>query len=85
MMITIPWEDGTDDNFYIDFTDVDNPIVTSDENTLQIDRSKLIRFSTPVESVTSVLYLKVEQKFNGIIIPTFTNVASAYGQTVPGF
>lgn len=85
MTITIPWGDSTEDNFYIDYTDVLNPIITSDENNTQITRRKVIKYIGNNSVPTGVSYLVVEQRFDGLIIPIFETTVPVLDETVPGF
>ena len=61
MTITIPWGDGSEDNFYLDYTDPINPIVTSDPNLNHISRRKVIKYTTNQNIPNGTVYLIVEQ------------------------
>lgn len=85
MTITIPWEDGTEDNIYIDYTDVINPIITSDPNLNHITRRKVIKYNTTQTTPVSILYLAIEQRFDGIIVPMFETTVATLDNISSGF
>ena len=85
MTITIPWEDGSEDNFYIDYTNPLNPVITSDENLDHITRRKVIRYTTNQSTPNGTVYLIVEQRFDGLIIPIFETTVPSIDNTISGF
>jgi len=85
MTITIPWGDGSEDNFYLDYTDPINPIVTSDPNLNHISRRKVIKYTTNQNIPNGTVYLIVEQRFDGLIIPIFETTVPIIDNTVSGF
>ncbi len=85
MTITIPWGDGSEDNFYLDYTDPINPIVTSDPNLNHVSRRKVIKYTTNQNIPNGTVYLIVEQRFDGLIIPIFETTVPIIDNTVSGF
>ena len=82
--ISIPWGDGTNQNFYLDFSNVQENgqiLVTSDKNTNGIQRVKVIGFkgiSEQVDNNQPIAYLQVLQQTDNSIVATFDNIKSLY-------
>lgn len=84
-MITIPWEEGGDNNIYLDFTNPLEPIITSDENPGQTTRTKILKFKSITESPNQNAYLTIEQNFQGLVVVVFNQTLPVGNNTVPGF
>ena len=86
--ISIPWGDGTNQNFYLDFSNVQENgqiLVTSDKNTQGIQRVKVIGFkgisggiSGKVDNNQPIAYLQVLQQTDNSIVATFDSNVSIY-------
>lgn len=92
--ISIPWNDGTNQNFYLDFSNVQENgqiLVTSDKNTQGIQRVKVIGFKGISEKVDNnqpiaykvdnnqpIAYLQVLQQTDNSIVATFDSNVSIY-------
>ena len=82
--ISIPWGDGTNQNFYLDFSNVQENgqiLVTSDKNTQGIQRVKVIGFkgiSEKVDNNQPIAYLQVLQQTDNSIVATFDSIKSLY-------
>ena len=81
----IPWGDGTNQNFYLDFSNVQENgqiLVTSDKNTNGIQRVKVIGFkgiSEQVDNNQPIAYLQVLQQVdNTKVVATFDSIKSLY-------
>ena len=80
----IPWGDGTNQNFYLDFSNVQENgqiLVTSDKNTNGIQRVKVIGFkgiSEQVDNNQPIAYLQVLQQTDNSIVATFDSIKSLY-------
>ena len=81
----IPWGDGTNQNFYLDFSNVQENgqiLVTSDKNTQGIQRVKVIGFkgiSEKVDNNQPIAYLQVLQQVdNTRVVATFDSIKSLY-------
>ena len=85
--ISIPWGDGTNQNFYLDFSNVQENgqiLVTSDKNTQGIQRVKVIGFkgiSEKVDNNQPIAYLQVLQQTDNSVVATFDNKKSLYSNT----
>ena len=74
LKISIPWGDGTNQYFYLDFSKIqenDQVLVTSDKNTQGIQRVKVIGFK-------GIAYLQVLQQTDNSIVATFDSNVSIY-------
>ena len=85
LKISIPWGDGTNQYFYLDFSKIqenDQVLVTSDKNTQGIQRVKVIGFkgiSEKVDNNQPIAYLQVLQQVdNTRVVATFDNKKSLY-------
>lgn len=83
--ISIPWGDGTNQYFYLDFSKIqenDQVLVTSDKNTQGIQRVKVIRFkgiiSEKVDNNQPIAYLQVLQQTDNRVVATFDSNVSIY-------
>lgn len=80
--ISIPWGDGTNQNFYLDFSNVQENgqiLVTSDKNTKGIQRVKVIGFkSEKVDNNQPIAYLQVLQQTDNSVVATFDSNVSIY-------
>lgn len=83
--ISIPWGDGTNQNFYLDFSNVQENgqiLVTSDKNTQGIQRVKVIGFkgilSEKVDNNQPIAYLQVLQQTDNSVVATFDSNVSIY-------
>ena len=87
LKISIPWGDGTNQYFYLDFSKIqenDQVLVTSDKNTQGIQRVKVIGFkgiSEKVDNNQPIAYLQVLQQTDNSIVATFDNKKSLYSNT----
>lgn len=92
--VTIPWGDGSGDNFYIDYTGVEGSsesLLTSDINQTGVERRKTIVFRTTISNVVTALqveaYLTVIQKTDSLVVAMFNNTVATFGtsQTKAGW
>lgn len=90
--VTIPWGDGSGDNFYIDYTGIEGSsesIITSDINRTGVERRKTLVFRTTAAVVTTAqqaeAYLTVVQKTNSLIVATFSNIVATYDGIKAGY
>lgn len=77
LKISIPWGDGTNQYFYLDFSKIqenDQVLVTSDKNTQGIQRVKVIGF----KGISEIAYLQVLQQTDNSIVATFDSNVSIY-------
>ena len=87
LKISIPWGDGTNQYFYLDFSKIQENnqiLVTSDKNTMGIQRVKVIGFkgiSEKVDNNQPIAYLQVLQQTDNNIVATFDNKKSLYSNT----
>ena len=87
LKISIPWGDGTNQYFYLDFSKIqenDQVLVTSDKNTQGIQRVKVIGFkgiSEKVDNNQPIAYLQVLQQTDNRVVATFDNKKSLYSNT----
>lgn len=82
LKISIPWGDGTNQYFYLDFSKIQENnqiLVTSDKNTMGIQRVKVIGFKGISEKVDQpIAYLQVLQQTDNNIVATFDSNVSIY-------
>ena len=90
--VTIPWDDGSGDNFYIDYTGIggcSDSIITSDINRTGVERRKTLVLRTTAAVVTPAqqaeAYLTVVQKTDGLIVATFSNIVATYDGIKAGY
>ena len=91
--VTIPWDDGSGDNFYIDYTGIggsSESLITSDTNLTGVERRKTLVFRTTTTRVATAqqaeAYLTVVQMTDSlIIIATFSNIVSLYDDVKAGY
>lgn len=86
--VTIPWGDGSVDNFYIDYTGVEGSsesLITSDINQTGVERRKTLVFRTTtstsnvVTALQSEAYLTVIQKTDSLVVAMFNNTVATFG------
>lgn len=84
--VTIPWGDGSGDNFYIDYTGVkgsSESLITSDINQTGVERRKTLVFRTTTSNVVTALqseaYLTVIQKTDSLVVAMFNNTVATFG------
>ena len=84
--VTIPWDDGSGDNFYIDYTGVvgsSESLITSDINETGVERRKTIVFRTTTSNIVIALqseaYLTVIQKTDSLVVAMFNNTVATFG------
>ena len=84
--VTIPWGDGSGDNFYIDYTGVEGSsesLITSDINQTGVERRKTLVFRTTTSNVVTALqaeaYLTVIQKTDSLVVAMFNNTVVTFG------
>ena len=84
--VTIPWGDGSGDNFYIDYTGVEGSsesLITSDINQTGVKRRKTLVFRTTTSNVVTALqaeaYLTVIQKTDSLVVAMFNNIVATFG------
>lgn len=77
--VTIPWDDGSGDNFYIDYTGIggsSESLITSDTNLTGVERRKTLVFRTTTTRVATAqqaeAYLTVVQMTDSLIVATFS-------------
>lgn len=85
LKISIPWGDGTNQYFYLDFSKIyenGQVLVTSDKNIQGIQRVKVIGFkgiSEKVDNNQPIAYLQVlQQTDNTGVLATFDSNVSIY-------
>ena len=83
--VTIPWDDGSGDNFYIDYTGIEG----SSESLTGVERRNTLVFSTTTTGVTTAqqaeAYLTVVQMTDSLIEATFSNIVSMYDDQKAGY
>lgn len=89
--VTIPWDDGSGDNFYIDYTGIggsSESLITSDTNLTGVERRKTLVFRTTTTRVATAqqaeAYLTVVQT-DSLIVATFSNIVSMYDDQKAGY
>lgn len=91
--VTIPWDDGSGDNFYIDYTGIggsSESIITSDTNLTGVERRKTLVFRTTTTRVATAqqaeAYLTVVQMTDSlIVVAKFSNIVSLYDDVKAGY
>lgn len=90
--VSIPWDDGSRDNFYIDYTGIEGSsesLITSDTNLTGVERRKTLVFRTTTIGVTTAqqaeAYLTVVQMTDSLIVATFSNIVSFYDDVKAGY
>ena len=93
--VPIPWEDGTRDFFYLDFSKIaagDTIIpVSSDLNNTGVERTKVIRFQgvepneNSPEGAQAQAVLRIVQQADNLVIATFTQTYSIYEDVKAGY
>lgn len=94
--IAIPWDDGSGDNLYMDFSrmeETNNTIyLSSDENNTQIARTKIIKFQGDPKSGNlpegvnqAPAVLRVVQQIDNYIVATFSDTYSIYDNMKAAF
>lgn len=91
--VSIPWDDGSGDNFYIDYTGIEGSsesLITSDTNLTGVERRKTLVFRTTTTRVATAqqaeAYLTVVQMTDSlIVVATFSNIVSLYDDVKAGY
>lgn len=90
--VSIPWDDGSGDNFYIDYTGIEGSsesLITSDTNLTGVERRKTLVFRTTTATVATAqqaeAYLTVVQMTDSLIVATFSNIVSIYDEQKAGY
>lgn len=90
--ITIPWNDGSGDSFYIDYTGIEGSsesLITSDTNLTGVERRKTLVFKTTAAGVGTAqqaeAYLTVVQRTDSLIVAMFEGVVSIYDDKKAGY
>lgn len=90
--ITIPWDDGSGDSFYVDYTGIEGSsesIITSDTNLTGVERRKTLVFRTIAANVGTAqqaeAYLTVVQRTDSLIVAMFKGVVSIYDDKKAGY
>lgn len=90
--ITIPWNDGSGDSFYINYTGIEGSsesLITSDTNLTGVERRKTLVFKTTTTRVATAqqaeAYLIVVQMTDSLIVATFSNIVSLYNDVKAGY
>lgn len=91
--VSIPWDDGSGDNFYIDYTGIggsSESLITSDTNLTGVERRKTLVFRTTTTRVAiaqqAEAYLTVVQMTDSlIVVATFSNIVSLYDDVKAGY
>ena len=74
--VTIPWGDGSGDNFYIDYTGVEGSsesLITSDINQTGVERRKTLVFRTTTSNVVTAL------QTDSLVVAMFNNTVATFG------
>lgn len=89
--VSIPWEDGTADNFYLNFSYVISTgtiTISSDKNSSNIVRTKTLVFKGATDDETqntqASVYLHITQQVNNLVIATFVDTTSIYNNVKAG-
>ena len=94
--VAIPWDDGSGDNLYLDFSrmeETNNTIyLSADENNTGIARTKLIKFQGDPEAGNlpegvsqAPAVLRVVQQIDNYIVATFESTYSIYDDQKAAF
>jgi hypothetical protein len=89
--ITIPWDDGSGDSFYIDYTGIEGSsesLITSDTNLTGVERRKTLVFRTTTNvgiAQQAEAYLTVVQRTDSLIVAMFKGVVSIYDDKKAGY
>lgn len=90
--IIIPWDDGSGDSFYIDYTGIEGSsesIITSDTNLTGVERRKTLVFRTTTSNVGTAqqaeAYLIVVQRTDSLIVAMFKGVVSIHDDKKAGY
>lgn len=90
--ITIPWNDGSGDSFYIDYTGIKGSsefLITSDTNLTGVERRKTLVFRTTTANVGTAqqaeAYLTVVQRTDSLIVAMFKGVVSIHDGMKAGY
>lgn len=90
--IIIPWDDGSGDRFYIDYTGIEGSsesIITSDTNLTGVERRKTLVFRTTTSNVGTAqqaeAYLIVVQRTDSLIVAMFKGVVSIHDDKKAGY
>lgn len=90
--ITIPWDDGSGDSFYIDYTGIEGSsesLITSDTNLTGVERRKTLVFRTTTSNVGTAqqaeAYLTVIQRTDSLIVAMFKGVVSIHDDKKAGY
>lgn len=90
--ITIPWNDGSGDRFYIDYTGIEGSsesLITSDTNLTGVERRKTLAFRTTTANVGTAqqaeAYLTVVQRTDSLIVAMFKGVVSIHDGKKAGY
>lgn len=90
--VSIPWDDGSGDNFYIDYTGIEGSsesLIISDTNLTGVERRKTLVFRTTTTGVTTAqqaeAYLTVVQMTDSLTVATFFNIVSMYDDQKAGY
>lgn len=91
-LVTIPWDDGSGDNIYLNFNTVvttGQATITSDFNYTGFERTKVLSFRTTTQGVSSgeqaVAYLTVIQRTDGLVVAQFEDTVSIYDDQKAGY
>nr|DAJ30138.1 MAG TPA: hypothetical protein [Caudoviricetes sp.] len=89
--VSIPWEDGTADNFYLNFSYVISTgtiTISSDKNSSNIVRTKTLVFKGATDDETqntqASVYLHITQQVNNLVVATFVDTTSIYNNVKAG-
>lgn len=90
--VTIPWDDGSGDNFYIDYTGIggsSESLITSDTNLTRVKRRKTLVFRTTTTRVATAqqaeAYLTVVQMTDSLIVARYDIRESLYDDVKAGY
>lgn len=90
--ITLPWDDGSGDSFYIDYTGIEGSsefLITSDTNLTGVERRKTLVFRTTASNVGTAqqaeAYLTVVQKTDSLIVAMFKGIVSIHDDKKAGY
>lgn len=94
--VAIPWDDGSGDNLYMDFTRLDETndtvFLSADYNNTGSSRTKIIKFQadpdgdqSPSGVSQAPAVLRVVQQPDNLIVATFEGYYSVYDENKAGF
>lgn len=88
--IPVSWDDGTEENLYLDFSDINDGTVKvfSDKNSNGIQRQKTIGFkgvNITTNDIIPIAYLQIIQLSDDTIVASFDSNISIYDNNKASF